>query len=539
MTNETPPNVASRTRLDWIFILLAIALFLALGLRAAVSIDPSLEAWWQHLPWAARLGGLMPADGYTWNAFLEQRFAGFPLMIEWLQGQLWRLTGRAETTNLVALGSLALFVLLLRVRFKVPMQLALLGLVAIPLVQVSATGTSADLPANLALAGAFLMLMPLYSGRTLPRLHDAALFFLLCALAAHARLELLPVVAAVFALGFLGLTWTRLRRGKEGSRRIVRVLGIWIFSALAAAVIFFIPAKNLSLLGDPLYPFGLKAGEIAYSGPQDAYELRADGLARVPAGSESAPVQTPPIDPAAPPATRLAALAEPFRARAEVWANQVLDVGAAPLFGDASWARFGAQQFPLAVSAKGFLGWYALFNLGLFALLILTGLLRRLGILVLFALATALAIAVPDYTALNQYMFWMLLLVSLNLVMLRPGGERKPASASTGLQRLFALAALAALAIGIYATRADLIRPTFQTAADLAAAKRNPALLAQVQANPTSCLVGVKPDEVFVYAPLFNAEKTYRLKMGPLAGEPQDQTATLCGPDWTPVVATP
>ena len=538
MTKETPPTGASRTRIDWILILLAAGLFLVLALRAAVSIDPGADAWIYRLPWAAQLAGLMPADSYVWSDFLEQRFAGFPLLIEWIQGQLWRLTGRPEMANLVALGSLVLFVLFLRVRFKVPMTLALLGLVAIPLVQVQATGTSADLPANLALTAAILMLMPLYSTRTPPRFHDAALFFLVCALAVHAKLAMLPLVAAIFTLGFAGITLARLSRPAEGKRRIPRLLGIWIFSALAAGLVFLIPIKNLVLHGDPVYPMGLKAGALSYAGPQDSYEVRTDGLARIPAGTESqvAVDPSPQAPSASTPSSRWGGVAEPIRVRAAAWANEVFDVGAEPLFGQATWAKAGAQQLPLAVRSSGFLGWYAIFNLVLFATLIITGIFYRLGILVLFAIATALAILAPDHTALHDYLFWMTLLVSLNLIMLRPGGDRKPSSASTSSQRLFGLIALTAIGLGIYATQGATLRPTFESLDDLLAKQRDPATLAQVESHPASCLVGEKEDRVFLYAPLFNKGKTYRLKMGPVAGAPQADAAAACGADWTPVV---
>ncbi len=539
MTNEISPTGAApgRSRIDWILILLAAGLFLVLALRAAVSIDLSPDAWWHRLPWAARLAGLMPADGYVWNDLWEQRFAGFPLLIEWLQGQLWRVTGRPEAANAVALASLVLFVLFLRVRFKVPMTLALLGLVAIPLVQVQATGTSADLPANLALTAALLMLRPLFSVRTPPSTNDVAMFFLACALAAHAKLEMLPLVGVVFVLGFLGLTWVRLRRGKEGSHRTLRVLGAWIFAALAVGIVFLIPIKNLVLHGDPVYPMGLRAGALSYTGPQDSFELRADGLTRVSPAVAPAPVAaTPAASAPAAPASRLATLAQPIADRAEIWSEAVLDVGAQPLFGDASWARAGAGKYPLAVRDGGFLGWYVLFNLALFAALVLVGLLYRLGILILFGISTLLAVMMPYQTDLHHYLFWMTLLVSLNLIMLRPGGDKKPSSASTRFQRIFGLVALVALALGIYATRGATILPTFQSADALIAAKRDNDTLNQVASHPASCLVGEEKDLVFMYAPLFNAGKEYRLKMGPVAGEPQGEAVAVCGADWTPVV---
>lgn len=538
MTTDTPQTPATpaqkRSRIDWILILLALALFVVLALRAAVSLDPSVDAWWYRLPWAARLAGLMPENGYVLSDFWEQRFAGFPVLIEWIQGQLWRLTGRPQMANLVALGSLVVFVVFLRLRFKVPTVLALLGLVAVPAIQVSATGTATDLPANLALTAAMLMLMPLFSLRGAPRLHDAAVFFLACALAVHAKLEMLPLVGVVFALGLVGLTVTRLSSRKEGSRLVTRLLGIWIFAAIGAAIVFLIPIRNVVVHGDPIYPMGLKAGTLSYAGPQDTIELRGDGLARVAPGAQPDAL-APQAATTAQPASPLEAAAQPYKERFLAWSDQVLDVGAQPLFGDAAWAKAGALKLPLAVQDGGFLGWYVLFNLGLFALLVLSGILSRLGILSLLAVGTALAIVVPDQTALSSYPFWIVLLISLNLIMLRPRGDLKPSSASTTLQRLFGLVAVLALGLGVYATQGSTLRPSFQSLDAFLAAKRDPAVLAQVQANPASCLVGEERDRVFLYAPLFNPGQQYRLKMGPVAGESRDAAAAACGSDWTQV----
>jgi hypothetical protein len=349
---------------------------------------------------------------------------------------------------------------------------------------------------------------------------------------------MLPLVTLVFVLGFLGITLGRLRRPAEGKRRVARLLGTWIFAILAAGLVFLIPIKNLVLHGDPVYPMGLKAGALSYAGPQDSYELRADGLARIPAGSGS---QTLGAEPSQAPSAGTPSPGgedpiEPFRVRAAAWANEVFDVGAEPLFGHAPWAQAGAQKLPLAVRDSGFLGWYAIFNLALFVTLIIAGMFYRLGVLVLFAIATALAILAPDHTALHDYLFWMTLLVSLNLIMLRPGGDLKPSSASTRSQRLFGLVALVALALGIYATQGATLRPTFESLDDLLAAKRDPATLAQVQSHPASCLVGEDPSRVFLYAPIFSEGKTYRLKMGPVAGEPHVDADAACGTDWTPVV---
>src|SRR5258708_40243001 len=88
---------------------------LACILAAAVT-DVSLawDVWYYHLPFAARIAGIVPADQYAYDAMNQARFDGFPLLGETLQGLLWRVTGRPESANLVALSSLPLFAWFLR-----------------------------------------------------------------------------------------------------------------------------------------------------------------------------------------------------------------------------------------------------------------------------------------------------------------------------------------------------------------------------------------------------------------------------------------
>ncbi len=536
MTKRWPQGLdLARKLVDYGLILAALGILLALALRAAVSIDGSHDTWWYHLPWAARLAGLMPADGYTFDAATEARYAGFPVLMHWIQGQLWSLAGRAESANFLALGSLAVFALFLRLRFKVPLQLTLLALLAVPLIQIHSTAAYVDLPANLALTAAILMLLPLYSRDAPLTPGDVTICILACAVTAHSKLQLTPVVALVLAggIGALVLRWLRLpsRPPLSGGRVLAASLAV----ALIAAAVLAVPLRNLVLYGNPAYPFALKIGPWTLNGPEGIQE-RHDALLRDLMAARSPGPATAPAAPAqsqAPPAER----SLPMGTDPLAWAYSVLEIGMEPLSGRGQWSIAGGQRPPLPERYGGFFGWYVVYNLILLAALVARRRTERAEILTLFLAASLVASLMPAQVFLRYYMFWMILLVSLNLILLRPAG---PAGATGTLgdgQRALGLVALGAFLLAVYATGADYVRPRFYFLEDLIAHRRDPQILAQVAGHPSSCLVGEQAPRVFLYAPLFNPGTQYRLKMGPVAGERPERVAQACGPGWTPVVA--
>src|SRR5262249_28219842 len=128
----------------------AIAAVLAASLVVAGWHDVSqgYDVWYYHLPFAARLTGLMDAASYAFSSENQARFDGFPLLAEFLQGAIWRVTGHIEATSFVSAGALFGLVLFLWKLFAIPPHLSFLALFAIPLVHIHATAGYVDLPAN-------------------------------------------------------------------------------------------------------------------------------------------------------------------------------------------------------------------------------------------------------------------------------------------------------------------------------------------------------------------------------------------------------
>lgn len=542
MTNTSTLIDRLRRLTDLGLWLAATGILLILLVRAAVSIDTSVDTWWYHLPWAARLAGLMPADAFVFDDFLEQRYAGFPLLWEWLQGQVWRLSGRPESINLLSLGSLLLFLGFLRARFRVPLHLGLLALIAVPLIQIHATAAHVDLPANLALTAALLLLPPLYLAGNANRRLDLLVFLLACALTAHIKLQLIPVVGLVFAVGLGATILAWYREGRRQRHPPTQTLGAILAVALVFTLTFFIPIKNLAIHGNPFYPMALKAGPITFDGPQSTYVSHTDRLrmlleARSPAppvaGREAAPAPAAAASKATESQAHLRAIGNPAR-----WAASVFEIGMAPVLGQGLWNLLASQDPPLPPRHGGFFGWYVVLNLLLLAFLIARRFRERVGLLALLSAATLVAAFVPSQQILRYYLFWMILLVSLNLIMLRPAPPQPAASAATDGQRLLGSAALTAFLLVVYATRAEFFQPRFYFLEDLLETRRDPAILSAVERAAPACLAGERPPRFFVYASLFNPGKSYRLKTGPAAGHRSDEIPAACGPGWTPVIAS-
>ena len=87
---------------------LALLLLASMLVTALHDVSQAWDVGYYHLPFAGRLAGLLPESEYVFSSANSARYRGFPLLAELLQGLCWRVTGRPETTNLVAFASLPL-----------------------------------------------------------------------------------------------------------------------------------------------------------------------------------------------------------------------------------------------------------------------------------------------------------------------------------------------------------------------------------------------------------------------------------------------
>ncbi len=447
-----------RRILDVLLAVLALGLCVSLVASGWHDVSQGYDVWYYHLPFAARLVGLLDPAVYVFSTDNRPRFEGFPLFAELLQGLFWRVTGHLEATSLVSLGALFAVPIALWRWFKAPPAIALVAFLAVPLVHIHATASYVDLPAN---AGATLLVLLVY--RLLvrtgpPRVRDLVLAAVLAAATANSKFQLVPIVA-VTAFVLLLVT---LRRGPTRRRLLVFVL--------ALPLVFATPIKNVVRYGNPVWPI-----ELAVLGHQFPHV-------------EEAYAQSPP---------HLASSSRPVR-----FVRSVLEIDNPPI---ATQRRWSLDQWapPSDPSCRmgGYFGAYVVVQL---AALVVAAFRRREARVAASVLAgvTVLAALVPQSHELRYYMHWMLLLVSFNLVLW---------TRERGLPRvLFAVVAVGALGVVTWSTDGGYLYPSGSSFTTFLAKRGDAAVIESITPGERICVA--RQPLTFLYAPIFHREVRYRLQ---------------------------
>jgi hypothetical protein len=341
----------------------AIALAASLAVAAWHDVSKAWDTWAYHLPFAARMLGIVGPDAYVFSPDNAQRYAGFPLFAELLQGLFWKITGRPECATFVALFSLFGLVAYLKRAFAIAPHVAFIALLAIPLVQIHATQCYVDLPANVGLTVLILLVHRAWVDPGPPRVR-LLIGAAACAIAtANSKFQLVPLVlvasAALFARTF---------RDRKS---------LLVF-AVALPLVFATPIKNFVVHGNPVWPvelgFGLPYAETRY---------------------ESAPYW---LEHAPRPARFLLSIVE--------WNVDRWSVD-----------QWTPPEHP-AKRMGGFFGAYVIAGLAGLALAAWKKRTRETKVaLSVFGGATLVVSLLPQSHELRYYLFWMLLLVASNLVL--------------------------------------------------------------------------------------------------------------------------
>jgi hypothetical protein len=452
-----------------------VAIAAALGILFAAWHDASqaYDVWYYHLPFAARIAGIMNASTYAFSAENQARFDGFPLFGELLQGLVWRLTGHVEATNLVSVAALFALPVFLRRLFAVPMHLALLGFVAIPLVQIHATSSYVDLPANACVTMLLLCVHRAFVRREAPSPRFLVGCALLAAAAANMKFQLVPIVA-VASIALVVLVCRDLARGPRAGL----ALGVdarrsfgkrLLVVGLAVPLVFATPIKNAVVHGNPVWPVELRVLGHSFPHVEEAY------------GSSPRHLEN------APKAVRF------FRS--------ALEIDNRPISTQRRWSldQWTPPDEP-GYRMGGYFGAYVLINLvGLAAAAWRRRTRETRVAAALFGGVTVVAALVPQSHELRYYMHWMMLLVALNLVLW--GREQRWA---------VGLVATAALAVVGWSTNAGYLYASGSPFEDFLAKRVEPAVIESAMPGERLCL-GRQPFTV-LYAPTFHPKKDYAVQ---------------------------
>jgi hypothetical protein len=447
--------------------ILAVVLAASTLLAGLHDVSRAWDVWYYHLPFAARLAGLVGPDTYVFHATNESRLAGFPLLTELLQGLAWRLTGRPEGANLVCMASLALYVAFLRRGLGVPLHLAFLALMAVPLVQIHVTSCYVDLPANAAAAALVLWVIRMHASTEVPRPRDGYVILGLAAVVANMRFQLHPLVFVAVAAALPRLL-PPLWRARDW-----RALSTFaLFVPLVGATFL----RNAVVLHNPYYPMRLALGSVVLPGPDTAYSSS-------PAYLEHAP-------------------------RTLRFVYSVLEVGLRPFSDGRRWTidQWAPGDSP-ALRMGGFFGAYVVFHLLLLGWTVARDPSRRARVSGIgFAAFTLVMANVPQSHELRYYLCWMLVLVSLNLWLVATGDAGAAAWKAPALGG----ACVAFLGVVLGVTQGGYVMPTGITFAELLQEKVDASVVEGIGEGERVCLR--REPSTFLYGAAFHPGKRYRVR---------------------------
>lgn len=468
--------------IDQLWTPASVMVLAPLFVKAWMDFDPSWDSWSYHLPYAGRLWGIVPAESYRMEQFLEDYYLGLPKLGEWLQGMFWTASGHLQAANLVCLSSLVLYALFLRVRFGLPFGASSISLLAIPLVQIHVTSCYVDLPGNLALSALILLTWQLFHRTELRPRRDVLPLFPPAMIAAHFKFQLIPVVLMILLIALaiiILLIRSVLLTGARSSGKNWRWLA---FGAFMAFLTFYVPIKNAKLYGNPFYPLRITIGPIVLNHRQPLYwdspQYLHDSL--------------PP----------------------ERWLFSVLEINRP--FG--AW-QIGQLALPVQSEANrmgGFFGVYVVLQLT-FLLVFCVGTGHfDIDSIVYFGLISMIASWLPQSHELRYYLFWMITLVTLNLILLYRGNRAQP------LRIIIPTANLTALLVVILLTKGFYILPQGITLDNLpmhikqlepfpwVPASVDHQVLERIRPHDDVCIAGQQPI-TWLYASHFHPPKSYRI----------------------------
>ncbi|MEL6928958.1 MAG: hypothetical protein AAFO95_10005 [Cyanobacteria bacterium J06600_6] len=469
-------------------ILTAIALAAALAIfsKAWIDVDNNYDIGWYQLPFAARIWGIIPAESFLSEDMIEYRYQGFPLLANFFQGLLWKLTGRVQATNLVGYLSLVGYFLILRSWFKVPLYLSAIAVFAIPAVLTHASTSFVDLPGNV---GASLLMLAIYrffSRSRLPSQGELLLAFCGAAIAVNTKPQLQPLVFVLFWIVGIRLIWLYFRYTTPNHRRLWLTVPL---AAIASLLIFFTPVKNTALYGNPFYPIKIEVAGIVLNHKLSP-ETYGEGD------------------------------------RPQKWLQSIFEINTPPWWTADQWNGGNDEYLD---RAGGFFGGYVAFNL-----LLLLGLTIKEQLQnrkfpesksrqATTALATILLVSLipanfPQSHELRYFMFWMITLVSLNLIVI----SSVSGQVSKWLQVKYAgLVYLLFMAIVWTKISNFYLKPDFRTLEKYLNNNIKSELVAQMQPEQRTCLIarhaipniGAVPfaaiQNAFFYSSYFHPEVGY------------------------------
>ncbi|MGI0479759.1 hypothetical protein ACN4EE_03105 [Geminocystis sp. CENA526] len=453
-----------------------------LFLKSIVAVDwTGGDSWMYQLPFAARFWGLVSPEQYIFEAEREPFYNTTTMLPNILQGFFWYLLGknRPQGANLLSFFSLIGYFIFIKYYLKIPYYLSVIAILAVPLIHIASTASYVDLFTNIGFSIVLIITYLLFIKEDFINYKNISMFILGGFIAGNSKYLLVPPLALVMAFVFARILWLIFYRFNP-TNRLKNIAILLITTAVANVIMFLTSIKNIIVYQNPFYPL-----KISIFG----YELNH---IIVPSGDYMS--------------DKIEAMSPLQR-----WLFSLLEIGAFDERRPWHWT-IAMDYVPLDADTfgmGGYFAFYVVFNVVLFAWLC-----RQknpetriaLWLVIIMSLVTPF---LPFAYQLRYYMYWIMVLITLNLYLLIQQYEitknrwLKPQN--------YAYIAMAVMMIFTTLTRWDYTYPNTMSLEKFMIDRVDQDVITMLEEKKEACLVGFTP-LTFLYNSAFHEGKNYSVK---------------------------
>ncbi|MBL1210840.1 hypothetical protein [Geminocystis sp. GBBB08] len=468
-------------------------------LKSLVAVDwINGDTWMYQLPFAARFWRLVSPEQYIFEAEREPFYNTSTMLPNILQGFFWYLFGlkRPQGANLVSFFSLIGYFIFVKHYLKIPYYLSVITILAVPLIHIAATSCYVDLLTNVGFAITLVLTYLLYFKEDFINYKNVGIFILGGFIAANSKYLLVPPLVLVIFFVFIRIIWLIWYRFNPVNK-IKNILTL-IFTMTGANIIIFLTSfKNLVIYQNPFYP--LKINILGY-------ELNHTIVPSEDYMSDKIEAMLP----------------------IQRWLFSLLEIGAFDERRPWKWT-IAMDYVPLDADTFGMGGYFAIyviFNVVLFAYLCKKNNSETrvaLGLVITMTLVTPF---LPFSYQLRYYMYWIIILITLNLYLLL---QHYQLTKNLWLKpQNYGYVGLTIMMIFVIITRWIYTYPNAMSLDKFMNSDNrvNQEVIAKLVTKKDVCLVGFTP-LTFLYNSQFHEGKNYSVKAEFSYGE--EEVKEKCG----------
>lgn len=453
-----------------------------LALKSIVAVDwPNGDSWMYQLPFAARFWGMVSPQEYVFEVEREPFYNTSTMLPNILQGFFWRLFGleRPQGANLVSFFSFIGYLIFVKHYLKIPYYLSSLALLAVPLFHIAVTSAYVDLFTNIGFSITIIITYLLFIKEDFIKAKNVIIFIIGGFIAANSKYLLVPPLFLLILVVLGRILWLIFYRFNPVNK-VKNTVKLLIISFTSGLLIFATEVKNLWFYQNPFYPlkvslFGYELNHTVV--PSSTY--MADAIASM------SPIQR--------------------------WIFSLLEIGAFDERRPWPWT-IAMDYVPLEADSfgmGGYFAFYVIFNVVLFAFLCKKKNPETRTALIFIIVLSLITPFMPFSYQLRYYMYWIIILISLNLYLLinhysfTKNKWLKPEN--------YGYVAAMVLMIFAILTRWDFTYPNAMSLEKFMSSRVDQEIIADIEENEEVCLVGFTP-LTFLYSSSFHEGRNYSVK---------------------------